>query len=122
MKPVWSLNNSDLDGIFESAWEDLDPNSPDIAEKVKKLPKITGPGLTQLPYKLPGGEPQYFISKENLPSQLNIVKLDGKEKVDCYLCGKTFYLKDMRNHVGFHILKAFRQLEDPLLGEDVEVC
>ena len=120
-KPIWSLNNSDLKCIFEHAWSDLDPNSSEIAERVKKLPKITGPGVMQLPYKSSGGEPQYFLSKNDLPSQLNIIKLDGKTEVKCYLCSKVFHLKDMRNHVGIHLLKAFRQLDDPLLDENVEV-
>lgn len=120
-KPIWSLNNSDLEGIFERAWSDLDPNSSDIAERVKRLPKITGPGVIELPYKSSGGEPQYFLSKKDLPPQLNIVKLDGKTEVKCYLCSKVFHLKDMRNHVGIHLLKAFRQVDDPLLDENLEV-
>ena len=122
-KPIWSLDNSDLVGIFEHAWSDLDPNSPDIAVRVKTLPKITGPGVMQLPYKLSGGESQYLLSKEDLPPQLNIVKLDGKAEVKCYLCSRVFLLKDMRNHVGVHLLKAFHQVDDPLLDvKNVEVC
>ena len=121
-KPIWSLNNSDLKDIFERAWSDLNPNSPDIAERVKTLPKIIGPGVMQLPYKSSGGDPQYFLSKEDLPPQLNIVKLDGKAEIKCYLCARTSLLKDMRNHVGVHLLKAFRQVNDPLLdGKNIEV-
>ena len=76
----------------------------------------------QLPYKSSGGEPHYFLSKNDLPPQLNIVKIDGKVDVKCYLCSKVFQLKDMRNHVGIHLLKAFRQLDDPLLDENGQVC
>lgn len=120
-KPIWSLNDSDLKNIFERAWSDLEPDSPNIAERVKRLPKITGPGVMQLPYKSSGGEPHYFLSKNDLPPQLNIVKIDGKVDVKCYLCSKVFQLKDMRNHVGIHLLKAFRQLDDPLLDENGQV-
>ena len=76
----------------------------------------------QLPYMSSDGKPHYFLSKVDLPPQLNTIKLDGKAEVKCYLCSKVIHLKDMRNHVGVHLLKAFCRVDDPLLDENVEVC
>ncbi|KAF8151692.1 hypothetical protein B0H34DRAFT_618278, partial [Crassisporium funariophilum] len=104
-KPIWSLKDSDLKPIFENAWSDLSPDSPDIVEKVKRLPKSTGPGLTQLPYLLRNGKPSYLLTKEDLPEQLTIVKLNAKKQVACCLCGKIFLVKDMRNHVGLNLCR-----------------
>ncbi|EIM84177.1 uncharacterized protein STEHIDRAFT_41835, partial [Stereum hirsutum FP-91666 SS1] len=33
--------------------------------------------------------------------------------VPCLLCGRTYKLSVMRNHVGWHILYMMRSLEDP---------
>jgi hypothetical protein len=61
-----------------------------------------------------------FLVENDLPLKLNIIKLDGKTEVKCFLCNKVFHLKYMRNHVGIHLLKAFRQHDDPLLDETMD--
>jgi len=48
--PVWSIDNSDLEGALDDAWNDLNPDSDDLLENINLLPEIFGPGLNQLPY------------------------------------------------------------------------
>jgi hypothetical protein len=45
-------------------------------------------------------------------------QFEGHETVECYFCTTKTKLKDMRNHVGKHILCAFRNVEDSLSLKD----
>ena len=56
------------------------------------------------------GNDQMLIS--DLPTHLTVKKLAGEDDIQCLLCdsSKKFKLKDMRNHVGKHILFDFRNL------------
>jgi hypothetical protein len=48
----------------------------------------------------------------DLPVHLTVKKLDGDDLVDCFLCVKQLKLRNMRRHVGQHILFAFRGIAD----------
>jgi hypothetical protein len=57
----------------------------------------------------------------DLPAHLTVIKLQGDEQVECHFCNASTKLKDMRNHVGKHILCAFRGVEDPSLKASISV-
>jgi hypothetical protein len=87
----------------------MDPDSDDIidSDNVKRLPTIFESVTTDtLPYTLDSGIPQFYLSKIRLPAPLTLVKLTGNTKVDCFICQKKYLLRNMRNHVGIHLLKA----------------
>jgi hypothetical protein len=48
----------------------------------------------------------------DLPAHLTITKLSGDTTIRCHLCGKEVKLKDMRNHVGRHIIFALRGVDE----------
>ncbi|KAJ7835782.1 hypothetical protein B0H13DRAFT_1518927, partial [Mycena leptocephala] len=49
----------------------------------------------------------------NIPSHIQPKpKLDGKDQVPCKLCGASFKIAAMRNHVGQHILFSLRDKYD----------
>jgi hypothetical protein len=50
----------------------------------------------------------------DLPAHLTAKKLDGDDQVECFMCDKRLRLKNMRKHVGQHILFAFRGMSDKL--------
>ena len=80
------------------------------------LPKVTGPGL---PYMLGKKTPQLYRTDFTIDDEPE--KLKAKDKVSCRLCAKVFALKDMRKHIGIHILHHARDYEDETLMEGVEV-
>lgn len=49
----------------------------------------------------------------NLPQDLRVQKLDKDMVVDCKLCSKGIKVKNMRNHVGGHLLRAQVGIEEP---------
>ena len=112
--PIWSIRNSELKEVFERAWEEMDSESDDIIDNVKRLPVLAGTVkfdsevLPSLPYVLHDGSPQFYLSKSQLPASLTVVKLAGNTKVDCLLCQKKVTLYNMRNHIGTHLLRALK--------------
>jgi hypothetical protein len=40
------------------------------------------------------------------------MKLTGDTAIKCHLCGKEMKLKDMRTHVGRHIILAIRGVDE----------
>jgi len=52
------------------------------------------------------------IEVVDLPSYLTVNKLGGETVVECCLCGEKMKLRDMRNHVGRHILLALRDIDE----------
>ena len=46
---IWTYQNSDLVGIIETAMSATNPDSSEILNNIKMLPKVPGPGL---PYTL----------------------------------------------------------------------
>ena len=114
---IWSIQNSDLVDIMETAWSAMNPDSSEILNNIKMLPKVTGPGL---PYMLKKKTPQLCRTDFTIDDEPE--KLKARDKVACRLCIKVFALKDMRKHVGFHILHhARRDCNDETLTEGVEV-
>jgi hypothetical protein len=80
------------------------------------LPTIT---KVKLPYSTADG-PCLLVTA--LPAYLTVKRLEADDEVECFLCIKKLKLKDMRKHVGKHILFAFRGIPDPLpLKPGVEV-
>jgi hypothetical protein len=59
----------------------------------------------------------------DLPEHLTVKKLDGDDEVECFLCAKPKKLKlrDMRKHVGKHVLLAFRDISEHSSIKSVEV-
>lgn len=53
----------------------------------------------------------------DVPETLLTEKLVASTVVPCQLCGKHESLSKMRNHVGFHILRAMRQESEILNTE-----
>jgi hypothetical protein len=56
---------------------------------------------------------------KNLPGYLAVVKKGGDEEVPCKICEAKFKIKNMRNHVGRHILWALRGQTEPLIDNQV---
>jgi hypothetical protein len=60
----------------------------------------------------------------DLPAHLTVKKLAGEDEIECHLCqsSKKLKLKDMRGHVGKHILFKYRNLEQfSTLAKGVEI-
>ena len=121
--PIWSISHSDLASTLRQAWEDLEPDSDNIARTIKLLPEISGPAAMQkLPYRLlEDGSLSLFVDPSKIPAELSRVKLGGKERRPCHFCGEVFRISDMRNHVGIHILKSQRNVLDNSIIEGIEV-
>jgi hypothetical protein len=113
---IWSIQNSDLVDIMETAWSAMNPDSSEILNNVKILPKVIGPGL---PYMLGKKTPQLCRTDFTIDDEPE--KLKARDRVACRLCMKGFALKDMRKHVGVHILHHARDYNDETLTEGVEV-
>ena len=121
--PIWSIPHSDLATTLQQAWEDLEPDSDNIARTIKLLPEISGPAAIQkLPYRLlEDGSLTLFINPSDIPAELTRVKLGGREQRPCYFCGEGFRISEMRNHVGSHILKSQRGVIDNSIINGIEV-
>ena len=112
----------DLEHALDDAWNDLNPDSDNLLENIDSLPEIFGPGLSQLPYRtLEDEAAKLYVPQTKIPVQLTIVKLGGNSQSNCFICGEEFRISDMRNHVGTHILKARREVEDETILNGVEV-
>ncbi|KAF8150234.1 hypothetical protein B0H34DRAFT_667193 [Crassisporium funariophilum] len=107
--PRWSLKDSELKEVMDCAWEALSPDSNEILNDLEALPLINGAGL---PYR-------YCIDRVwektfvvNLPPEINLAKKDGKDEIECFICAAKTQLRNMRKHVGKHILLALRRFQD----------
>jgi hypothetical protein len=120
--PIWSISHSDLATTLQQAWEDLEPDS-DITRTINSLPEISGPvAMQKLPYRLiEDGSLTLFVNPNDIPAELTRVKLRGKERRPCHICGEGFRIGEMRNHVGTHILKSLRGVLDNSIIEGIEV-
>ena len=70
---------------------------------------------------LEDGAAKLCVPQTRIPVQLNIVKLSGTTQKNCFICREEFRISDMRNHVGTHILKFWREVEDKTILNGVEV-
>ena len=94
--PVWSLDHKDLEHTLAHAWSDLDPESESILQTIKLLPIISQPGVQKLPYRLlEAGSWSLFVSNEDIKIPLNLVKLAGDDKRNCYFCNQVVCIGDM---------------------------
>jgi hypothetical protein len=108
--PTWKLASSDLHAVLDSLWESLEPETEKIIGNVELLPIINN--SDSLPYHDHNNNDTLFI--ENLLECLIPQrKLTSKDKISCLLCGEGMTLNKMRDHVGSHILHAFRNAQDP---------
>lgn len=116
-KPVWSISHENLKETLDEAWDSLDAD--EILTHIKKLPKISGPGL---PYKYNERTPLLWLPDSTPSSNPESDSCyTAKLQVECELCGKTMALGTMRTHVGKHILLAHRELPDSTLNAGIEV-
>lgn len=110
---VWRIQNSSLLRVLNAAWEDLDPDTDNIVDNVKKLPEVFGPGL---PYQL-DNTPQLYCANFTDPEP---EEFKANDKINCRICNKVVQLKVMRKHVAKHVLQARCNKDDT---KDVEkVC
>lgn len=56
---------------------------------------------------------------ESIPSDVRVKKLDKDTMVNCDICTKTHRLRNLRNHVGYHILRAKFNLTEKDLKQPV---
>lgn len=56
---------------------------------------------------------------EAIPDDVRVKQLDKDATVNCLQCAKTFRLKNLRNHVGQHILRAQFNIEETHLKQPV---
>lgn len=96
------------------------PESNEIINNLQLLPKINSSNLPYTFLDKLGKKAAVLIV--NLPLQINLVKLEGKDEAECLLCGAEVYVKDMRKHVGNHLLLDLHEVEDGSLKDGIEVC
>ena len=120
-KPTWAIKNSELETVVLEAWllicDEDDHNK--TAERVQQLPVIdVGFGL---PYHDLNFRSSFCVINVPIPKVLTVGQKKAADKLRCYLCGKTVQLRDMRSHVGRHILLSLRECRDPELLPDTTV-
>ncbi|KAJ8516432.1 hypothetical protein ONZ45_g6259 [Pleurotus djamor] len=102
-KRVWGIRSDSLLRVRDQAWGRFRDETDDAAARIQQVPYLQ---TQSLPYKDMNGDLALRI--ESPPPILVTRKLAPEEAVRCMLCGKELKLKDMRNHVGHHILRHFR--------------
>jgi hypothetical protein len=108
--PTWRIPSEQLELALDALWDSLEPESEKILGNVALLPSITNPAA--LPYRDIDGNESLLV--KNVPGcLLPQQKHSGKDILPCSLCGELTILKDMRNHVGGHILCTFREFDAP---------
>jgi hypothetical protein len=120
-KPTWAIRNSELETVLLEAWSSIcDEDDHDkTAERVQQLPVInTGYGL---PYHDLDIRSSFCVANVPIFKVLTVGQKKAADKLKCYLCGKTVQLRDMRSHVGRHILLSSRECQDPELLPDTTV-
>jgi len=118
-RALWSLKDSDLLEVLESAWDLLNPDSDEIMSNIDLLPEVTATG--NLPYTLRNGSSRLYIGQEKIPFALKGKTFDPDTLSPCFCCSKSFTIRKMRNHVGKHIICRLRGSPDPLLSNESEV-
>ncbi|KAG2008058.1 hypothetical protein CC2G_013529 [Coprinopsis cinerea AmutBmut pab1-1] len=107
-QPTWSLKHTVLSEALTGAWDCLNPDTDEILSSVNALPAVDkGP---QFPYSADGIN---HFTRELVGLQFD--KRSGEDLVSCRCCDAApMKLKHLRNHVGHHILRAFRGVPDRL--------
>ncbi|KZV79434.1 hypothetical protein EXIGLDRAFT_707060 [Exidia glandulosa HHB12029] len=107
------------DSETSTAWRSLDPDSEDILLNLNALPTVKN--TKDLPYTSQRHRPAFVVRDVPAYLQPEPKYTDPDTKLPCYLCGTSVSLRKMRDHVGRHILRFFRDLEDPLLDDEATV-
>jgi hypothetical protein len=102
--PTWRIPSEQLESALDALWDSLEPESERILGNVTLLLSITNPAA--LPYPDINGNESLLV-KDIPDCLLPHQKHSGKDILPCFLCGKSTILKDIRNHVGGHILRVF---------------
>ena len=111
--PFWALSNASLAEIMVHAWNELNLESDEIISNINLLPEVLE--TPDLPYRIDQNNlSSLIINGANLPFNIQTSRSDPGVIVPCYLCPRSLKLRDMRNHVGKHILKALRDCRDTL--------
>ncbi|KZV81507.1 hypothetical protein EXIGLDRAFT_779657 [Exidia glandulosa HHB12029] len=113
---TWSFSTAHLDDVLEEAWQALDPESEDILLNLNALPTVKN--TTDLPYGSHKRGPVFVVRDVPAYLQPEPKHTDPDTKLPCYLCGTSVSLRKMRDHVGRHILRFFRDVEDTLLRDE----
>ncbi|KAL1688639.1 hypothetical protein GGG16DRAFT_12755, partial [Schizophyllum commune] len=119
LKPLhtWLLDGRDLEQILQSAWRAITFDARDAIANIGLLPNFKD--IDALPYTDNDGSPCMHL--KDVPAQYGLEKLEPSTRVPCQLCNKLEQVKDMRNHVGKHILRANHGIEDDSLPADCTV-
>jgi hypothetical protein len=108
--PTWRIPSQQLQLILDDLWDSPEPESGKILGNVGLLPSINNPAT--LPYCDINGEESLLV--KDIPDSLfSKKKHSGKDIIPCLLCGEEMALKDMRKHVGGHILRTLRAFDGP---------
>lgn len=105
-QPVWSVDHAQLLEILGYLWSALAPTDENILAVINQLPIVLGQGLPYADDLIVKNLPDHWKTPPNKVRA-------AKEIVPCKLCSQPFKIKDMRAHVGRHILFFSRpQVED----------
>jgi hypothetical protein len=105
---------------MEYAWECLNPDSNEIVANIELLPGIKHTGH-EFPYRTPEGTPKFCLSESALPPHLSFDALNPDTFTECPLCARKLRIRDLRNHVGKHIILDLRNQPDSSLKNSIEV-
>jgi hypothetical protein len=113
--PVWTIVHAHLDDALTDHWNALEPESQFIFKNLATIPQLSAKDI-RLPYKSPTDENQFVA--EDVP--VDAPQLPANTSVICKVCGDSLKVKDMREHVGTHVLRARRFLElNPTTGDRI---
>lgn len=112
---TWTMAPSVLEKAMHNLWTLLDPDSDEILSNLDSLPQIA---TQRLPYH-DGTAAAYVVDSA---VSLMPKSYEPDDILPCFLCASEVKLKLMRNHVGGHLLRSIRGVDDPsLISETNEV-
>ncbi|KAJ6579361.1 hypothetical protein B0H10DRAFT_2198716 [Mycena sp. CBHHK59/15] len=107
---TWRIPAEQLNEILLDAWLSLEPEGPGIEGNIQMLPQVVNPDA--LPYRDAAGLKSLLVM--NIPEHLvPKPKLTAKSVVSCFICGQDKTINKMRDHIGCHILRSLRRVEEP---------
>ena len=105
-QPVWSVDHAQLVETLDYLWSALSPTDENILTVINQIPIVRGQGLPYADDLIVNDLPDHWKTPSNKVQA-------AKEIVPCQLCSQPYKIKDMRAHVGRHILHSSRlQVED----------
>jgi hypothetical protein len=112
-QPVWSVDQAQLLEVSGYLWSALAPTDENILAVINQLPIVQGRGLPYADDLVVKDLPDHWKTPSNKVRAAN-------EIVPCQLCSQPCKIKDMRAHIGRHILYSSElrlQVEDS--GDDL---